>query len=155
MINLREQAEKDLAFTLEGDFKLPVVLWGPDGLKQDKSANDITSDLGGMIQYDSVRMNPESGEQMVVNEPIVVLRRTSLTRIPLPGEKWVVQIPTTPSVTATKENFMISAARSPEGGGSVGFIRLYLQRVTDSNVDKFFKNSDDISWKDVSEIGWL
>ena len=123
-LNLREQAESDLSFTLEGAFGLPVTLIAPDGSIQD--------DLVGQVLYDTVRINPETGEEMVVNNPVVVLRRSSLDRIPLPGEKWIVKIPVDPSITATLEDFMIDETRPPEGGRSIGFIRLYLRRAQQS-----------------------
>lgn len=131
MVNLREQVESDLSFTLEREWKLPVVLIDPDGNTIDTSLNDGET-LGGQILYDTVRINPTTGEEMVVNNPIVSLRRSSLSRVPLPGEKWVVKIPTTPSTTAPKEDFVLSPTRPPEGGRSIGFIRLYLQRVEQS-----------------------
>ena len=117
-LNLREQAESDLSFTLEGAFGLPVTLIAPDGSIQDN--------LTGQVLYDTIKVNPETGEEMVVNNPVVSLRRSSLDRIPLPGEKWIVKIPVDPSTTATLEDFIIDQTRPPEGGRSIGFIRLYL-----------------------------
>lgn len=131
-LNLREQAESDLSFTLEGAFGLPVTLIAPDGAIQSKSANDITADLVGQVLYDTVRVNPDTGEEMVVNNPVVVLRRSSLDRIPIPGEKWIVKIPVDPLTTAILEDFLIDETRPPEGGRSIGFIRLYLRRVQQS-----------------------
>ena len=132
MVNLREQAELDLGKTLEGVFGLPVILIDPDGNIQSKSANDPDADLTGQVLYDTVKTSPDTGEDVVVNNPIVVLRRSSLDRVPAPNENWVVKIPVSPSVTAEKEDFIISPTRPPEGGTSIGFIRLYLQRIEQS-----------------------
>ncbi len=119
MPNLRELVETDLGETLEGDFALPVELIDPDGVEQS---------LVGQVLYDSMELDSD-GQPITVNVPIVTLRRTSLTRIPENGEKWIVKIPTEPSTTAPLEDFMITGDRPLSGGGSIGFIRLKLQRV--------------------------
>lgn len=124
MSNLRELGESDLAITLEGDFHLPVELIDPDGV--------IHTGLKGQVLYDTVVVDPETMEPMTVNNPIVSLRRSSLTRVPEAGEKWVVKIPTTPSTTAPFEDFLISPTRPPGGGASIGFIKLYLNRMEQS-----------------------
>lgn len=120
-LNLREQVETDLADTLEGEFALPVVLVAPDG---------ITQNVTGQVLYDSIEFNPDTGESVVVNKPVVVLRRSSLSRIPEAGETWFVKIPTDPSRTATLEDFVISRDKPSIGGRSIGIIRLYLQKAS-------------------------
>jgi len=119
-LNLREQIEADLAESLENpdDYGLPVILISPDGEVQD---------LNGQVLYDTKRVDPETGLDMIISTPVVTLRRSSLTRIPLAGEKWAVRIPETPSSTATKTTHAIE--RAPEEGKSIGFIRLYLKKA--------------------------
>ena len=131
-MNLRERVERDLARTLEGVFSLPVELVDPDGNEITASLND---DLGlrGQIIYDTVKLNPDTGGEIVINNPVVSLRRSSLARVPEPGEKWLVRIPIEPSTTAAKQNFIISPTRPPEGGRSLGFIRIYLQKAEQSS----------------------
>jgi hypothetical protein len=156
--DLRAQIEQDLSVTIEGDYGLPIILYGPDGLKQDKSALEPTEDLLGQILYDTITQNPETGEQVVSNNPIISIRRRSLTRIPAPSEKWVVQIPITPDRSGAVENFIISATRAPEGGSSIGFIRLYLRRAKDTaeiaelifqdTVDSEFTDDEDTEFVD-------
>lgn len=124
-MNLREQVELDLSTTLEGEFSLPVNLVDPDGVKY--------NDLHGMVLFDISRINPETGEPVTVGTPVVVLRRASLVRVPAAGEKWIVEIPERPSVDANKVQYVLSPTRPPEGGASIGFIRLYLQNVEQSN----------------------
>ena len=130
-INLRELAESDLDHTLEGEYGLPVELTSPDGVIQ-TTKKDSTDLLQGQILYDTVLTDPATLEQMIVNLPIVSLRRSSLDRIPLPGEPWHVRIPITPSATAAKQDFIASADRAPGGGGSIGFVKLYLQKAVQS-----------------------
>jgi hypothetical protein len=123
-MNLRERVERDLSITLEGRWGLPVVLTSPDGVVQ--------PGLTGQILYGLARLNPETGEDVVVDTPVVILRRSSLTRAPLAGETRLVQIPETPITTAPLVTYCISPVRPPEGGKSIGFIRLYLQQIEQS-----------------------
>jgi len=130
-VNLRELVETDLDTTLEGEWGLPVTLISPDGEIQTLKKG-TTDRLTGQVLYDTVQQNPETGEIIMVDNPIVSLRRTSLDRIPEDGEKWVVQIPTTPSTTAALEDFVLSPTKAHGGGGSIGYIKLYLTRVNQS-----------------------
>jgi hypothetical protein len=127
-VNLRQQAESDLSKTLEGDFGLPVILVDPDG-------NTITQNLSlttlkGQILYSTTRLDPETGEPIIVNNPVVTLRRSSLSRVPAPGERWLVRIPIDPTEGAAIVDFIIDQGRSPEGGRDIGFIRLYLRKAS-------------------------
>lgn len=156
--DLRNQIEKDLSVTLEREYGLPIILYGPDGLKQDKSALEPNEDLLGQVQNDTITQNPETGETIITNNPVISVRRRSLIRIPLPGEKWAVQIPITPDRSGAVENFIFSPTRAPEGGSSIGFIILYLRRAKDSaevaelifqdTVDSEFTDDEDTEWVD-------
>jgi len=129
MTNLRELAESDLAQTLEGEFELPVILISPDGAIQDKSANNPENDLAGQVMYETKSFNPDTGEEITVNVPVVTLRRSSLDRIPIPGEKWMVKMPKDPSLEAPLEDFIIDTSNSLRGGRSIGYIKFYLRRA--------------------------
>lgn len=122
MTNLREQIEADLAETLEDsdEFGLPVILISPDGVEYDA--------VYGQILYDT-RAYDEVGIEVLDHMPVVTVRRSSLTRVPLPDEKgtWAVKIPTTPSSTAATTTFLLGHAS--QDGGSIGFIRLYLSKA--------------------------
>jgi hypothetical protein len=122
---LREQIESDLSFTLEGEFRLPVVLIFADGTKQEKSANDTTQDLVGQILHDTIVETLETGLDGVVHRTVVTLRKTSLDQTPSKGDS--VLIPVTPNYNATKEVYIIE--RVSEDGGSIGFVRLYLVKA--------------------------
>lgn len=115
MVNIRELAESELEYTLEGDFGLPVELIDPEGVLYDG--------LSGQVIYDTI-VEDSDGSSVVIHKPVVSLRRSSLTRVPFDGEKWSVKIPITPSTTATKKTYLLD--RPSEDGGSIGFIRLYL-----------------------------
>lgn len=123
MANLRETIEAGLAMTLEdpSGFGLPVILVAPDGAEY--------GPYYGQILYSTKRIDPMTGIETVVKDPIVTLRRSSLARIPLASEKnqWVIRIPVTPSVSADKVSFGLG--RPVEDGGSIGFIRLYLTKL--------------------------
>lgn len=133
-MNLREQVEKDLAFSLEGDdWGLPVELIDPSGNKYSTSENSPDPEnplpLKGQILYDQLAANPDTGEVITVNNPIITLRRSSLARIPADGERWSIKIPTEPSLSAAMENFVLSPVRPHGGGQSIGYIKLYAQRI--------------------------
>lgn len=136
MINLRERAERDLLHSLEKEFGLPVIITSPDGVKQEfseNSANPLSPDiLSGQILYSYVAVNPDTGEEVIVNNPVVSLRRSSLVRVPVAGETWVFEIPVTPSVAATKVPFIMDATRSPENDDSIGYIRYFLTKAEQS-----------------------
>jgi hypothetical protein len=125
MPNLRALAESDLSTSLEGDYFLPVELVDKSGGAEYKIDN-YGKTLGGQVLYDRIKIDPESGEELVVKEPIVVLRRSSLPKIPQSGEVWAVRIPETPDPSAALKTFILGQTRGAEGGAAIGFIRLYL-----------------------------
>ena len=127
MANIRALAESDLSTSLEGDYGLPVNLIDPDGVIYDKSANDPNADLVGQVLYDTLVDDPTTGAEIIVHKPVVTLRRSSLERVPAPGEKWAVKIPLTPNPAANKKTFFLE--RPSESGGAIGFIRLYLMEA--------------------------
>lgn len=128
-VNLREKIEQDLGVTLEGAFSLPVSLIAPDGTIQSTKKGDRDTDLTGQILYDTVVEDPVTGGRVVINEPIVTLRRSSLIRVPEARETWSVKIPLDPNDPGTLTTFILDPTKSPEGGRSIGFIRLYLKKA--------------------------
>jgi hypothetical protein len=134
MENLRAQIELDLHESLEGEFKIAVELTSPDGVKQIYSKNNPSELLGGQVLYFSKRADPETGEIIVVNQPVVTLRISSLTTVPKAGESWYIKMPISPEIGAAKERFVFTATRSPEHGTDIGFIRIYPQRIEQSEV---------------------
>ena len=105
-----------------------TLLKDPDG---NIIINSVLSEetLKGQVLYEHTRTDPETGAPILVPSPVVVLRKRSLVRIPQPGEKWFVRIPIRPETGAPIEDFMLSPVSSPAGGGSIGFIKLHLQKV--------------------------
>ncbi len=136
-MNLRERMEQDLGEILEdyeNGFGLPVILIAPDGTKQEFSANDPdtprTIPLTGRITYARFDQDPETGMPFRVDNPIVTLRISSLDRVPVKGENWIVQIPEEPRVDADKKSFLIEFA--PRTGGSYQWIQLPLTDLEQS-----------------------
>jgi hypothetical protein len=129
--NLRERAESLLGLTLEGPFGLPVELTDPDGVIYTETNDGRT--LKGQVLGHRTTINPDTGVELVLVNPILVLRRSSLTRIPEDGEYWHIRMPLDPSETATKHDFMLDPSKSIEGGRSLGEIRLYLKNAVQSS----------------------
>ena len=137
-MSLRELAESDLGVSIEdpSQFGLPVELTGPDGTIYKTSANSPDPEnplpLYGDVRYSTVRVNPETGEEMVTANPVISLRRSSLLRVPGVGEKWHIKFPKDPSLTAELVDYALTPDRSSEGGQSIGFIRLYPVKMVQS-----------------------
>jgi hypothetical protein len=131
MPNLSVQCETDLSFTMEdyeNGFGLIVELIDPDGKIYQTNQNDTTKSLSGRVDYGVVNINPDTGEEYIVGNPTVVLRRSSLERIPLKNEKgWMVSIPKsitdlTLETYATDDRAIIDDKQSGE-------IMLFLTKV--------------------------
>jgi len=129
MENLRQAAEADLKDTLEGEWKMIVELTSPDGIVQTNSLNDPDELLGGQVLYFSKRLDPETGEIIVVNNAVVTLRISSLLRVPAAGETWHIKMPISPVEGADMKSYVFSPDRSTESGSDIGFIRIYPQRL--------------------------
>jgi hypothetical protein len=128
MVNLRALAELDLKTTLESEFKLPVFLTGPDGI--DYSTNTDGQPLSGQIIYETIEFDA-TGAGIKSPNPVVTLRRSSLVRIPVNSEVWEIRIPITPDLDGTLKTFLTGPA-APEGGDSIGYIKLFLREVEQS-----------------------
>ena len=66
---------------------------------------------------------------MVVNEPVVTLRQSSLDQIPEAGETWYIKMPIAPLPGAEIKSWVFTPTRAPEHGTDIGFVRLYPQRI--------------------------
>lgn len=121
MANLREAIEASLGHALENaayGFGLPIVLIAPDGTSQA---------LNGKIIWDHKVFDPETGSTMIVHRPVITVRISSLTRVPVSGEKWLAKIPNAPSRTAPVETYIV---QDPETDGrSIGFMRIFLTAI--------------------------
>jgi hypothetical protein len=97
VVNLSDQHEIDLAFTVEdyeNGFGKVVELIAPDGVIYSVNQNDTTKLLSGRVDHAMVTRDPDTGEEFLVGNPTVSLRRSSLGRIPRAEEKgWFVRIP--------------------------------------------------------------
>lgn len=134
MENLRAQIERDLYDSVEGEWKVPVELTSPDGQVQMYSVNNPTERLGGQVLYFTRRENPETGEPIIVNQPVVALRASSLIRVPQSGERWFIRMQTAPTVGAPIRSFVFTETRAIENGTDIGFIRIYPQLCDEAEV---------------------
>jgi len=111
------------------DWALPVTLIDPDGTRYETITGSTTR-LAGQVLHSYVDFNPDTGEDLVVNQPVVTLRMASLARIPRNGEVWFVLIPTEPDPEAPLRNYIISPTKAMKLNESLGIIKMYLTNAT-------------------------
>jgi len=114
------------------EWGLPVELISPiDGSKQTLKKNS-TDKLTGQVFYNRVEFNPNTGEEISIDDPGVVLRLNSLDIIPNDGENWSVKIPITPDEEDTLVTFILSPTKAMKFNRSLGIVTMYLQKATQS-----------------------
>jgi hypothetical protein len=131
MTPLRQTIEADLADTLQGEFASTdangyglVTLIDPEGITY--------PGIKGRVDYDCMRQETGSGgEPVIVKLLAVVLRISTLARVPLAGENWGILIPPRPDTFDVKM-FKLGGTRAPEVMSTIGFIRLFPSAVAQS-----------------------
>jgi hypothetical protein len=104
-------------------------LISPDGFLINTSAND-GNPLKGQVFFEYGRCNPETGEDLIVKEPVVILRLSSLQRVPVYGEKWIIRFPLNPVDETQLVDHLFSVDRAPEGSMTIGIIKIFPQKIT-------------------------
>lgn len=129
-MNLRQRASEDMKRQNIKDWGLLIKLRSSDGTLYDTDAETGEPLKTVMTLWDTSRTVPDDGEDQTIETPNVSMALSSLERVPQPGETWVSFVQFEPDGDlVTKE---ISEIRAPEGGRSVGFIRLYFQELSQS-----------------------
>jgi hypothetical protein len=118
--NLREAGAERVRQHLSGRFSLPVKL---------RDSNGAEYTTTGSVLYDTIGVNPDDGAEVIHSNPIVVLSKADLSRVPLSGEKWIIEIPVIPDASAPKEKFLMSPDSPLRGGSSLGFITMELKKL--------------------------
>jgi hypothetical protein len=118
-VNLRHLAEQDLGESIEKEWALNVNLIDPDGV--------IYTGLKAQVLNFTQQEDPETGQPVIINKPVISLRISSLTRVPQPGEKWIIQYPEDPTEGASLVDAFFSPSKAPEDGTDIGFMRIYPQ----------------------------
>ena len=132
-MNLRERAVIDVKNQNLKNWALPIILQDPDGNTYDTD-NETGEELKAIqILYDSTSQNPDTGDIIIVHEPVITIARSSLSRIPIPGETWHIKFPLDPTDEDTLSNYTFIPDRSSEGGNSLGFIRIYPLKLVQSS----------------------
>jgi hypothetical protein len=119
--------ERDLGDTIEGEFGVPVTLISPDGETVNTTADGRP--LLGKVRWSQPEVNPETGVAVAVPNPVVTLRRSSLSRVPATGENWGVIIPSGPRPGAEPAAYTLDADYAIEGGQTLGKVRLPLVKT--------------------------
>jgi hypothetical protein len=118
--------ESDLADTIEGEFGIPVILIGPGG-RITKTVDGRP--LVGKVRWSQPEVNAETGETVVVSNPVVTLRRSSLSRVPVTGENWAVIIPESGKRGAPLATYALDTKYAVEDGRTLGKVRLPLVAI--------------------------
>lgn len=132
MENLRAQIESDLHDSIEGEFGIPIQLTNPDGDTQIYSKNNPEELLKAQVLYTSRSVDPVTGETIIINQPCVSIRVSSLDRVPADNEKWFIKMPVSPDEGAELLNFIFTTTKTREHGFDIGFIKIYPQRIENS-----------------------
>lgn len=132
-MNLRKQVNEDLEQSLEdiSEWGLPVELMAPDGTIQ-KLKKDTPDKLTGQVLYNRLSFNPDTGEEIMINDPMVTLRLDSLITIPADGEIWGVSIPVRPDPDAPLVLYALTPTKAMKFNRSFGIVTLYLSKVEQS-----------------------
>lgn len=125
-MNLRALAEGDLRYTLEGDFSSTITLISPNGAKQI---------VKGRVRWSQPRTNLQTGEVVNVPDPVVTIRKSSLSVIPAEGENWAVIIPDGPRSDAAPITMLLDKTRTLDGGKTLGMITLRLVNTKQTEVN--------------------
>ena len=131
-MNLRERAVLDIKNQNLKNWALPVELIDPDGNKYDTDYESGETLQAVQILYDRRDLDPNTGETVIIHEPVIVIALSSLERIPAAGEKWGIKFPLDPTDPDTLSYYLFTGDRAPEGGNSLGFIRIYPFKVEQS-----------------------
>jgi hypothetical protein len=116
-----DMMEQDLGTTIENDFASPCSMVDPNG-------NVITVSANGGPLYarftDDYVSAGESGEAIIIKDPMIIMRISSLSRVPVGGEKWSFC-----NLRTGKLYVIDGNTKVPERADSIGFIRLYPRQV--------------------------
>jgi hypothetical protein len=121
VLNMRLLTEQDLGLIMS-DWGVSITLYSPDG---------VEDQVRGLVFSDSSEFNPDTGQAVIAFRPHVVLRKSTMVRVPKAGESWIVKAPISPG--GDDEDFMLDPTYPPEGGDSAGYIKLFLRRAEQSS----------------------
>ena len=133
MTDLRALAEQDLFHTIEGEFAIPVVLITPAGERIAKTVDGRP--LGGRVLWSHKEISPETSEPYIVHSPVVVLRESSLSKVPKSAEVWGVVIPEGPRPGAPLKHYVTDVSGIVEPGRNMGTVTLFLVEAEDNGEE--------------------
>lgn len=111
---------------------MPTELLDPaTGLWISTTADDGIQ-LKAEILYDTEKMDPETGDLIVVGKTQVVFARVELASLPVAGARWGVRIPINPVFPTVLSEFIIDSSRAPEDGQSIGFAKYFLKDLDET-----------------------
>ncbi len=116
VFNPFRQAELDLSIAEAG--------WDTADFKYEDGT--IQNDVPAQVLRNSVDVNPDTGEPMVINVQAVTVRISSLTHVPTQNEATLIKVPST-VVEGSAELDYISTETRPNFRNAIGFMTFYPQ----------------------------
>ena len=132
MESLRETAEKDLYDCIESEWGSVIEIMSPMGVTQRYSANNPTELLKGSVRMYSRRENPETGEPVVVDQPSVTVRISSLTTVPHAEDtdNWIIRFAPSPVHGTLLKSYTFTIDTAAEKGTDMGILKLYIHEIS-------------------------
>lgn len=122
----------------EGHFGVPFRAVGPDGIWKEFDASYPIEDEVGLktlqINYTSIRIDPNTGDDVVVANPFIAIHTECLAPFPEPGEGWIFELPESLEENAPLKMFAMSADRLLRED-VLGAVVIYLMEVKQSEED--------------------
>lgn len=107
----------DLSKILRGGWSKTIDLTSPDGVRY--------PGLKGTFFKETSRLDPETGEKIVVNCPYVIIELVLLEEQPKAGENWFIKV----TDSRGTQQFVMSPTNPPDLNTSIGFMVIHLQDV--------------------------
>jgi len=129
MEDLNATVEADLVDTIEGEFGTKVNIIYSSGSIQEYSKNNPEKYLKGMFRYYKLGINPDTGEGLVIDNPSILLRLSSMDEKIEDGDKAVMEITVSSFAGSPVLQFVVEESRATEGSSDFGEIMYYLKQV--------------------------
>ena len=110
--------------SMGSSFNIPVNLKYPDGSEQ--------TGLIAQVLYDREGIDPDTGDEIVVNETRITLIKADLDQEISVGMNLAVEYPPDPANQDILTTEIMNGDKAPVDGGSIGFITIFPKKTEQS-----------------------